>query len=104
MPAFGPEGVLNVMEVTVMIPSILRQYTGGEGVVKVARKGDIIYSVSDCLNELAERFPGVGQKLYDAQGKIAGYVHLFVNGKKVFAGDALQDGDELIMMLAVGGG
>ena len=104
MPAFGPEGVLNVMEVTVVIPSILRQYTGGEGVVKVTRKDGIIYSVSDCLHELAERFPGVGQKLYDAQGKLAGYVYLFVNGKKVSAGDTLQEGDELIIMLAVGGG
>ena len=95
---------MNVMEVTVVIPSILRQYTGGEGVVKVTRKGDIIYSVSDCLNRLAERFPGVGQKLYDAQGKVAGYVYLFVKGKRVSAGDTLQDGDELVIMLAVGGG
>jgi molybdopterin converting factor small subunit len=92
------------MSVAVMVPSILRQYTGGEGVVKIALNSDIIYSVGDCLNELAERFPGVGQKLYDAQGNVAGYVHLFVNGRKVTAGDALQDGDELIIMLAVGGG
>ena len=92
------------MNVTVVIPSILRQYTGGEGVVKVSRNGDIIYNISDCLNELAERFPGVGQKLYDSRGKIARYVYLFVNGKKVSAADALRDGDELIIMLAVGGG
>lgn len=97
-------GWLEGMSVSIVIPSILRQYTGGEGVVKTAPNSDIIYTVSNCLNGLAERFPGVGQKLFDVKGNVAGYVHLFVNGKKVFAGDTLQDGDELIIMLAVGGG
>jgi molybdopterin converting factor small subunit len=91
------------MSVTVVIPSILRQYTGDEGVVKIVLNGDIIY-VDVCLSKLAERFPGVGQKLYDAQGNGAGYVHLFVDGKKVSAGDSLRDGDELVIMLAVAGG
>lgn len=87
-----------------MIPSVLRQYTDGEGVVKITVNSDIICRVGDCLKELAERFPGAGQKLYDAQGNVAGYVHLFSNGKKVSAGDAIRDGDELVIMLAVGGG
>ena len=92
------------MNISIVIPSILRQYTGGEGVVKIVLNSDIICNAGVCLSKLAERFPGVGQKLYDAQGNVAGYVHLFVNGKKVSAGDALRDGDELIIMLAVGGG
>lgn len=92
------------MSIDVMIPSILRQYTGGEGVVKITKKGDIIYTVSDCLNELAERFPGVGQRLFDKKGNVAGYVHLFSNGKRVSASESLSNGDELVIMLAVGGG
>jgi molybdopterin converting factor small subunit len=92
------------MNISIVIPSILRQYTGGEGVVKIVLNSDIICDVEVCLSKLAERFPGVGQKLYDAQGKVAGYVYLFVNGKKVSADNSLKDGDELIIMLAVGGG
>lgn len=92
------------MSIDVVIPSIFRQYTGGEGVVKISADDDIIYSVSDCLNELAERFPGVGQKLFDKKGNVAGYVHLFSNGKRVSAGDSLRNGTELLIMLAVGGG
>jgi len=92
------------MGIDVVIPSILRQYTGGEGVVKISTDGDIIYSVIGCLNELAERFPGVGQKLLDKNGNVAGYVHLFSNGRRVSAGESLSNGDELVIMLAVGGG
>lgn len=92
------------MSISVVIPSILRQYTGGEGIVKITRNSGIIYSAGDCLQKLAERFPGVGRKLLDNKGNVAGYVYMFVNGSKVTAGDPLQDGDELIIMLAVGGG
>ena len=92
------------MSISIVIPSILRQHTGGEGVVKITRNSGIICSAGDCLKELAERFPGVGGKLLDAKGNVAGYVHMFVNGSKVTAADPLKDGDELIIMLAVGGG
>lgn len=92
------------MSVSIIIPSILRQYTDGEGVVKITIDSDIIYRVGDCLKEMAERFPVAGKKLFDAQGNVAGYVHLFINGKKVSAGDAIRDGDELVIMLAVAGG
>jgi len=92
------------MSISIVIPSILRQYTGGEGVVKITRNSVIIFSAGDCLKELAERFPGVGQKLFDIKGNVASYVYMFVNGSRVATGDPLKDGDELIIMLAVGGG
>ena len=92
------------MSISIVIPSILRQYTGGAGVVKITRNSVIICSAGDCLKELAERFPGVGQRLFDIDGNVAGYVYMFANGSKVTPADPIGDGDELIIMLAVGGG
>jgi molybdopterin converting factor small subunit len=50
------------------------------------------------------QFPGMKPKLYDAQGDIARYVHLFVNSKQASPDQLLKDGDELLIMLAVAGG
>jgi molybdopterin converting factor small subunit len=92
------------IQVKVVIPSLLRQFTGGREVVSIKLSGDIVYNVKGCLDNLVTQFPDIRQKLYSQHGEIARYVHLFVNSKQAPSDQLLKDGDELLVMLAVSGG
>jgi molybdopterin synthase sulfur carrier subunit len=100
----SPDSKVTSIQVKVVIPSLLRQFTGGQEVVSIKLSGDILYNVKGCLDNLVTQFPGIRQKLYSQQGDIARYVHLFVNRKQASPDQLLNDGDELLIMLAVAGG
>lgn len=100
----SPDSKITSIQVKVVIPSLLRQFTRGQEVVSIKLSGDILYNVQGCLDNLAKQFPDIRQKLYSQQGDIARYVHLFVNSKQASPGQLLKDGDELLIMLAVAGG
>lgn len=64
-------------------------------------------TVGDCLENLVERFPMLKERLYDKQGKLQGYVDIFVNTESCFPEGlkmAVQEGDELNLMAIYGGG
>ena len=87
------------MNIKVIVPSILRKSTDGQEVVVVKAQ-----SVRECLNNLTDRFPALKRRLYDKQGDVASYIHIFVNKKQASTGELLNDGDELLILLSVAGG
>lgn len=90
------------MSVTVKVPSLLRKYTNGQELLKVPG-----YSPIECLHNLVVQFPSIRKWLYDKQGELRPQVWFFVNGERINADELinpLNDGDELLIMLAVAGG
>lgn len=87
-----------------LIPSLLRQYTGGQEVVNVTTDAATVYNIEECLKELTGRYQVLRKWLYSEQGEVAGHVRLFKNGRQVAAGETLEDGDEVLILLAVSGG
>ena len=93
----SPDGI------TVLVPTPLRGFTGGEGRIVVAGG-----NVSEVLDALEERYPGIGERLRDDSGQIRRFVNVFVNGRNVReidgAATALTPGDELGIIPAMAGG
>ena len=93
------------MKVKVRISSLLRQFsqiTGEPEVFEVTAS-----NAMECLRKLVDRFPSMRQWVYDKDGKLLGVMHFFVNGEKLLVSEhskSLQDGDELLIFFAIGGG
>lgn len=64
-------------------------------------------SAIECLHNLEVRLPSTRQWLYDKQGDLLPQVQFYVNGEGAYADEltkALEDGNELLVLLAIGGG
>jgi molybdopterin converting factor small subunit len=89
--------------VKVLIPTVLRRATHGEAEIYVTAT-----SISECIEKLEERFPGLRERLCDAEGEIRRFVNIYVNGEDVrfLAGLATPVGpeDEISIIPAVSGG
>jgi molybdopterin synthase sulfur carrier subunit len=90
-------------QVTVLIPTPLRRFTGGEA--KVIVLGTDVAAVLDALDQ---QFPGIDERLRDDSGQIRRFVNVFVNGKNVRDGAGVQtvlaSGDEVGIIPAMAGG
>ncbi len=91
------------MSVTVRIPAPLRRLTGGqEAVVTDGSR------LSDCIEALEARFPGLKERLVDEWGQIRRFVNIYVNGEDVRflqgLDTPLKPGDEVSIVPAVAGG
>lgn len=93
----------NDTRVTVLIPTPLRRFTGGEAKVVVAGS-----SVAEVLDALDAAHPGIGERLRDDSGHIRRFVNVFVNGQNVRDGQGvdtrLSAGDEVGIIPAMAGG
>lgn len=91
------------MSVTVRIPGPLRRITEGEEKVSV---GD--GTLSSCIAELEDRFPGIKDRLLDEENQMRYFVNVYLNGEDVRFLEGLntptKDGDELSIVPAVAGG
>jgi molybdopterin synthase sulfur carrier subunit len=65
-------------------------------------------TVGSALDLILARFPAIAEKLGKPEQELRSYLRLFLNGQGVqFQGGlaaALQEGDELLVLVAVGGG
>ena len=90
------------MSVEVRIPTILRPYTGGDKIV-TGEGADLRALIAD----LDSRFPGISERLVDAQG-LRRFVNVYLNEEDVrFLGGldtAVADGDSVTILPAVAGG
>ena len=93
----------NDARVTVLIPTPLRRFTGGEAKVAVAGS-----SVAEVLDALDAAHPGIGERLRDDSGQLRRFVNVFVNGQNVRDGQGvdtpLATGDEVGIIPAMAGG
>ena len=87
------------MSIKVLIDSAFLDYTGGQNEVELEGK-----SVNQCLEHLWARFPGLRTHLYDQQGKLLSDIGLFVNDENAFPNQPVEDGDELSIIIPIGGG
>jgi molybdopterin synthase sulfur carrier subunit len=92
------------MAITVLIPSTLRKLTDDKAQVSL----DSAATVGDCLTELNDRYPGIGERLRDDAGEIRRFVNIYVNGDDVRflegTATALKAGDQLSIVPAMAGG
>ena len=91
------------MAIEVRIPTILRQYTGGEK--QVTADGA---SLGSLVDDLDTRFPGLKARLVTDQGTLHRFVNVYVNDEDVrFLGGLatpVDDGDVVVVLPAVAGG
>ena len=90
------------MSVEVRIPTVLRQYTGGEKAVQGAG-GTLV----ELLDDLESRHPGLRDRLIDDKG-LRRFVNVYLNDEDVrFLGGLeteVKDGDNVTILPAVAGG
>lgn len=91
------------MAVIVRVPTILRNYTGGEAEVSV--QGE---TLRDVLGNLEAKFTGIGPRILDENGKIRRFVNVYVNEEDVRFENGLDtstaDGSIVSVLAAVAGG
>jgi len=91
------------MAIEVRIPTILRTYTDGQKAVE--GKGD---TLSDLLDDLDVRHPGLRGRLVTADGGLHRFVNVYVNDEDVrFLGGlatTLGSDDSVTVLPAVAGG
>lgn len=86
----------------VRIPPPYQGPTKGESLVEVAGS-----TVGACIQAVGERYPGFGEQVFDAGGRVHKFVTLFVNGDEVertALDTAVADGDEVEILAAIAGG
>jgi sulfur-carrier protein len=91
------------MAIEVRVPTILRQYTGGQKIVSAT--GD---NLAALLTDLDASHPGFRERLITPEGALHRFVNVYINDEDVrFLGalDAkLNDGDSVTILPAVAGG
>jgi molybdopterin synthase sulfur carrier subunit len=96
------------MQLSVLVPGLLRSYTAGAAQVAVevaAASGAGTPTLGDALAALEHAFPGLRFRLVDEQGCIRAHIKLFVDGaqaRELTA--ALPPGATLMIVGALSGG
>ncbi len=91
------------MPIPVSIPTPLRPLTDNLDTVEVEGA-----SVGELLSTLDKKYPGIGERLLDAQGNVRRFVNIYVNGEDIrFLQDKetpVKQGDEVSIVPAIAGG
>jgi molybdopterin synthase sulfur carrier subunit len=87
----------------VRIPVQLRALTNGEEVVSASGK-----SVLEIIEDIEKKYPGVKDRICEADGRVRRFVNIFVNEEDIRFLDNLQtaisDKDEVSIIPAIAGG
>ncbi len=90
------------MPIEVRVPTILRQYTGGEKLVTAEG-----LSLEAIIKDLNGNHPGIGNRLLDDSG-LRRFINVYVNDEDVRFLEGLQtviaDNDSITILPAVAGG
>ena len=91
------------MSVHVRIPTVLRKFTDQQATVEV-QPG----TVSDVIQQLESRFPGLERQLLTEEGELHRFVNVYVNDEDARYLDGLDtkasDGDTVSVLPSVAGG
>jgi len=89
--------------IQVRVPTPLRKYTGGADAVEAQGA-----TVAALVNDLDKRYPGMKDRICEANGSVKRFVNLFVNGEDIrflqHLDTPLKAGDELSIVPAIAGG
>jgi sulfur-carrier protein len=87
----------------VRIPVQLRALTNGEEVASASGK-----SVLELIEDIDKKFPGIKERICEADGKVRRFVNIFVNEEDIRFLEDLQtpisDKDEVSIIPAIAGG
>jgi molybdopterin synthase sulfur carrier subunit len=87
----------------VRVPTPLRKYTGGEEQVSAAGA-----TVGELVADLDRRYPGIRDRICDADGNVRRFVNIYVNGDDIrFLSNLetpLREEDEVSIVPAIAGG
>lgn len=91
------------MAIKVIIPTALRQYTGGQGAVSVEGA-----TVGDVLQQLTTQHAEFGKQIFDNAGNLRSFVNIYRNDDDVRylegLGTPVSERDELSIIPAIAGG
>ena len=91
------------MAADVIIPSIMRNITGGADAV--AADGTTIDAV---LNDLEAKFPGIRSRICDDSGRVRPFINIYANGEDIRflqnLSTPVKDSDEINIVPAIAGG
>jgi len=91
------------MSLKVSIPTPLRRYTEGEGVIEVAGG-----SVASALDSLLQQYPSLQKHLYTDDGRLRSFVNVYVNDEDIRylqkTDTAVKTGDTISIVPSIAGG
>jgi len=91
------------MSLKVSIPTPLRRYTDGNGVIEVSGG-----SVSSAMDSLLQRYPSLKKQLYTDDGRLRSFVNVYVNDEDIRylqrADTTVQAGDTISIVPSIAGG
>lgn len=91
------------MSVTIMIPTALRQFSGGSARLEVEAQ-----SVGDALERLTSQYAELRRHLFNDQNAVRSFVNIYVNDEDVRhqsgVDTPLQEGDTVMIVPAIAGG
>ncbi len=89
--------------VTIYIPTPLRRITNNQSRVQIEAA-----TVREALQALDEAFPGIGERLLDADGEIKRFINVFVNDDNIHTlqglDTPLSPNDKISIVPAMAGG
>ncbi len=88
--------------IKINIPAYMRSFTNNMEVVEVNGS-----TVGECLNHLVKQFPGIKKQLFSKNGNLFENIIISVNGESAYPeqlAKPVKEGDELNILLIVGGG
>ena len=91
------------MPVTIIIPTALRQFTGGTSRIEVEAA-----TAGEALSSLTSVHTDLRRHLYDDKNSLRSFVNVYVNDEDIrfLGGEAyhFQDGDEVLLIPSIAGG
>lgn len=90
------------MSVKVSLHRTHRQFT--DGLETVEAQGE---TVGDCLHHLAKEYPGIGEALFEKEGKLRYHIEVYLNLQSTYPQELampVKDGDEIHVTVLLAGG
>ena len=90
------------MGIKINIPPYLQSFAGDRGEVEVTGN-----TAGECLSQLVEQFPGMGEMLFARDGRLLPYVGIYINGEDAYPDELVKPvkaGDEFYILYIIGGG
>lgn len=91
------------MPITIMIPTALRQFTGGSGRVEVQAG-----TVGEALDHLTTQHAELRRHLYNDNNALRSFVNVYVNDQDIRhesgTGTSVKEGDQLMIVPSIAGG
>lgn len=91
------------MNVNILIPSVLRRHTGGQGRLTVTAT-----NLPELVDRLGEAYPDLKHHLRDEAGQVRRFINFYVNDEDIrFLGNHsynFREGDEVLIVPSISGG